>query len=544
MISSLAEITFNKAYVFYGLDTAFQGSEDSITRTIKEAIPNAQVSSNRLLRLGDWKSFLVESGLLEGPDLIFYAGNDDHIFLDRNLDVLSDCVGMAEYAVRNIGPNASVYYSHWPEIMADWRGVLLRTRSASGTFTGRLPQEAAQIMSPALLRAFIFGEARDDDSQLRRTDEIGGVAAPGVLVRPHRELFRHFDAYSHVGISVSDFPPLSIPPGYFENQIKLNFDGAAEGAGDDWTNVNVLEPDHDSVRAKGARLFLTSDNIPLHWRGRISQTSDGLDSRASRSQIEDRKKLKVVGSVLGMTEPQITDVLAAAFNSRDNLPDSTMADEPRRLWSHKEYVGDGLGTALVIILKLHPAMLEFYARFGPKYREHAAAHGLELIFLIVGVKEDHNFPSFYMPISAFGDMEPISGVYGYVFPLFRGSPGVDPILALLRRLPHESVLVVEQKVYSSAIEIDEVMEALPSLTQARESIATFDAVAADAAGEVGLGVGGYHLSRAAVAEFLDSPRYTSFSQSVLQNFGEFLVTAGLGAKVTRSKATLRFVGHT
>ena len=84
--------------------------------------------------------------------------------------------------------------------------------------------------------------------ELARTEGTGIIGLGGIkeimnlplinqtLVVPFKELFRHFDGYWHQSISNNQCPAIDIPPGFFENDIKVRYgyDDYKEG----WVNIN------------------------------------------------------------------------------------------------------------------------------------------------------------------------------------------------------------------------------------------------------------------------------------------------------------------
>ena len=454
MISSLAAFDFSRVFICFDVDEMYKDSVSDIVAHIREHFPKAFIEPRRLMRMQDWRTFINDSGMLEGREFIFHAGNDDHIFIDRDFNVFNACMQVAEFCRDTVTEFVSVGYSHWPEYMLSWDNLFLHDDRCSAVYTKCLPRESTHIVSPEVLRQFFFPTegALGDDALIRRTDNLGAVV-PGILVRPHRELFRHFDAYSHVGIPISAFPPLTIPPGYFERDIRLIFDDRSSDLWSNrdpevWTNVSVYSEAYRATDVRGAHLKCAKSGLPHHWRGRISDMVDTSDDPQTECAREDLEKLEDLASVLPVRPTEIRRLMTGAFNMAAAEAE-TVVPSPLRLWAHKLYVGSGDGTALVMVLKDGPYTRGVLPSFMKVFAGLRDRHGLELILLIVGASDIALKPSFYLTLSHFPEDEHIAAIYSYAYPTGSGGCGVDPLKLLLAELPHQNILIFEQKFYSA-----------------------------------------------------------------------------------------------
>lgn len=88
---------------------------------------------------------------------------------------------------------------------------------------------------------------------------------------PLKEICRHFDGYQHVKpiIDNNQCPAIDIPIGFFENNIKIRYgyDDYKEG----WTNINPKNECYYAYNKSGTDYKFTMDNIPLVWKGKISE---------------------------------------------------------------------------------------------------------------------------------------------------------------------------------------------------------------------------------------------------------------------------------
>ena len=104
---------------------------------------------------------------------------------------------------------------------------------------------------------------------------------------PYKELFRHFDGYFHQFISCNQCPSLDIPPGFFENDIKIRYgyDDYKEG----WVNINPKNPNYYAHDKSGIDYKFTLQDLPLVWKSRIS-TIDSNPSIDEEEMLQYRLK--------------------------------------------------------------------------------------------------------------------------------------------------------------------------------------------------------------------------------------------------------------
>jgi hypothetical protein len=125
---------------------------------------------------------------------------------------------------------------------------------------------------------------------------------------PYKELFRHFDGYWHQKISNNQCPSLDIPPGFFENNIKIRYgyDNYKEG----WVNINPKNPNYYAYNKSGTDYKFTLNDLPLTWKSKIA-TIDSNPEVNEEEMIQYRLK-----SILEMIynnqyhNPYIEDLVA------------------------------------------------------------------------------------------------------------------------------------------------------------------------------------------------------------------------------------------
>ena len=284
-LASFAVIPWSQVVIHYDLDTDYQGRRGELDSWIRTHFPEATVHHSRLERQDDWKVALRPILDHEDPLVWFYC-NHDHIFIDYELDLLLRIERRLQEMSR-VHPYVSCAFSHWPELLAfardvtsDWRiaAPLLEMHDDYSVF-GFRSNDSIQIVNKSVLRYWWY-EHDYGDAWLPRSDRLGtrctGVETPEIrCVVPHRELVRHFDGYSHKGVDIRDCPPLAIPRGFFEQNIRILYCGDEPEAG--YVTVNPLKAHYSATDPAGADMRGVLEDLPLFWRSRITETRIGRD---------------------------------------------------------------------------------------------------------------------------------------------------------------------------------------------------------------------------------------------------------------------------
>ena len=217
-----------------------------------------------------WRKSCEE--ILDDPDeIVWLAANDDHIFIDNNLDMVESAIN---WLTLDPDPNAVMYYSHWPEQMRMSRhhnGTLTEDgdfiRYDWETFDGIMMLKAGRLAK--------YWERDYGDALMFKPDYLGAYhnyrcTAP--CYAPTRELVRHYEGYSHVGTGCDNIaPPLFIPPGFFENDIKVGI--GYQVRDDSWTNFNPASEWLYNFHPNGTDYRWVEEDIPLFWKSRLGLVS-------------------------------------------------------------------------------------------------------------------------------------------------------------------------------------------------------------------------------------------------------------------------------
>lgn len=197
---------WSKAVIRCKLDKEYENKEGELKEYCENLFPDVSFYPDRVLKQRDWQE-AVQEVLDYSDDLVWFLSNDDHILLDTEL------VDEAVSLLRQEDGMASMYFSHWPEVMRWYAGnPATRRVGANFVMAKRSVTDGIQLVNKALLRAWWFGE-NYGNSDMRRSDDIM-LLTPGsqctspfeaAMYIPLKEMARHFDGYGHVGLRVPYF---------------------------------------------------------------------------------------------------------------------------------------------------------------------------------------------------------------------------------------------------------------------------------------------------------------------------------------------------
>ena len=264
-------------FVFY-IDLAeYSDRQQELEDYMYSIFPKDKLDLNwhRIDSTQKWRDLCDER--FNDPDqLLWYEGNDDHIFIDSDLETVRTA---KETLIKDPDPLAVMYYSHWPEQMRmslKLNGEL----TEDGNFIKFQwdTVDSLLLMKAGRFRKYWFETDCGDDNTYR-SDTLGwqyGYKIPGTVYTPTREIIRHYDGYSHVGEQLGTIaPPLFVPPGFFEKDMKVRI-GYPERK-DDCTNFYSAAERLYSVDPSGPEHRWCIEDMPMFWNDHISDLDVNLD---------------------------------------------------------------------------------------------------------------------------------------------------------------------------------------------------------------------------------------------------------------------------
>lgn len=270
-------------FVTIGSDLLDHG--ESVYSSIFEHFPQAEIYGYRNNTTVDWRNswHLIEKNTTNPNELVFFGGNDDHIFMDY--DTTSLKIGL-ELLQNDDDENSLIYYSHWYEQCrnAHYRSAeFIDSANWLKYYWGNF--DSLHILKLARLRSYYFDYDLKDNDKFYRHEELQPLLYPdinaipdkyGPVYVPTRRMFEHYDGYNHINwhynksdkLNVNNYiPPLTIPPGFFDSKIKIRIGYTTRY--DDCVNLNPMSKTLYSVDINGTDYRWLEKEIPLFWQDRI-----------------------------------------------------------------------------------------------------------------------------------------------------------------------------------------------------------------------------------------------------------------------------------
>lgn len=277
----------SKVFLYIEVSSEFSDRRDELENYIKELFPPEMLVLNwyRNNFKSDWLNVCEEINKVD-DDVIWHSGNDDHIFIDSSLDVLKEGIEL----IKNDNEMMSqMSFSHTPE-MIKVASYLNGELTESGNYVKIRWRNTDGIHIVKKDRFLLYWKHICEPDKLNfRPDGIcdfnNPICTDELLVSnvyvPTRELVRHFDGYGHVGKLNNISPPLFIPQGFFENNIKIKY-GFKE-RDNEYTNFNPSSEFLYAYSNNGTDYRWCLEDIPLFWRDKIKEIL---------TNPEDEKELK------------------------------------------------------------------------------------------------------------------------------------------------------------------------------------------------------------------------------------------------------------
>lgn len=262
----------------------FEGREKDMEDWLRKVLPESKLELNwfRCNNKAQWEEIRAKVNAIDDT-LIFPAGNEDHIFMDSNIDVFEE---MLELIKKDPNKEAVLMTSHWPEsIRAVHHFNGIKEGNSVRYRIGN--NDALRVMKKEFFNYYV-DQLTDPNMFVFRTEAWNSIVLPENLIYvPTKEQFRHFDGYAHVGIGADYCPPLEIPPGFFEGKIKVRY-----GFGDrdpSCVNINPLSETLYASNGWGTDYKWCPEDVPAFWNVEITRP-DGLD-HAAMQQARDTNLL-------------------------------------------------------------------------------------------------------------------------------------------------------------------------------------------------------------------------------------------------------------
>lgn len=337
----------------------------------RKHLPTAHIVNERCATAAE---YVVALSALKryGDPWIFFSPNNDHPMIG-DPEAFRPLIELAE-DIEPLYPSfmIAILFSHFTEsqntVSPDqhdwaWYGgnlttIIGETKTAQIIETSRFCCDSIRLYRMSSLLK-VFANAKQNGRCIRLEDTGFYLTQEfhELVILPRQELCRHFDGY---GLFLETTPPLFIPDGFFESDIKIRFGFADRKPG--YVNVNPYE-DY-SYRGGVADLRCLLSELPPLWRDRISSIE--IDATMEQRYRERRND--------AFRYTEITDPYSHSF---------TLTNYKRSAWkicgrAQPEFV-DALCPASVLTIPAERSLVN-----------HAPTGQAAVYFLLSGVLENDN----------------------------------------------------------------------------------------------------------------------------------------------------------
>lgn len=279
-LCSYSKIKWDKVIIRFVCED--EKETESFYNFCKNLFPNALIENTRSATAKEYFDSLSLLNNGENP-WIYMSSNNDHPYIG-DPDYLPNCIEIANNLERIYkDKELCILYSHFTESMIDnkitepqwgyfesnFKKIIYEDEKVIATVTNKLLLDSIKIYRLNYLLN-LFGKTKNK-GRLIRTEDTGfhlNYDNSLITVSPKVELCRHYDSYAHL---MKWVPPLFIPNGFFEFDIKIRYgyDNNING----WVSVN---PNKNTISSE-VDLCCFLEELPTFWTDRISVIDQNPD---------------------------------------------------------------------------------------------------------------------------------------------------------------------------------------------------------------------------------------------------------------------------
>jgi hypothetical protein len=255
------------------------GKEDMLEEYIRSIFPNDKIILHffRNNTQADWQSACTSTIFPVNDPVIMNITNDDHPFIDNGIEIMQEGIQLLSDSE---DPYVQLLYSHWPESIRmvneyDWQ--LVGKNYARGNF--RMITSIDMCRSERWEHYWFSQDLGDHTDYYRpeflehRTNMFGSGS---MMYAPLKEQVRHFDGYDHAGHCMNTAPPLEIPIGFFDKQIRIAYGYPTRRPG--FVNINPASTNLYAYDGQGADYKWALEDIPMFWHKHIAEIDINPDA--------------------------------------------------------------------------------------------------------------------------------------------------------------------------------------------------------------------------------------------------------------------------
>lgn len=206
-----------------------------IKKIAKLIFRKLEFKNKRFISQLQWIQFCKETKNFSSKDIIFYFGNDDHLYLNKDKNLLRKCLEDYEiFLKKNHNYNCSLHLSHFQENINRFTFKYQQKFSTNYLYGKNCnnPLWALDSIQLTTFQVFRYWWEKNNlkGFWLPRTDPPSRIKSNPTFIKspkflvifvPKKEIFRHADAYDHhkLGIPLKYLPAIKL-----NEKAKINID--------------------------------------------------------------------------------------------------------------------------------------------------------------------------------------------------------------------------------------------------------------------------------------------------------------------------------
>lgn len=222
-----------------------------------------------------------------------FSPNNDHPFLANPSELTNFIAAADNFLVNYPRVTARLLFSHYTESINDYsfhspqygyyadifKRLIYKDNQIIVTASNKVANDSIMLFRLGFLLD-IFYRTKNSGRVIRIEDTEFYIYpdSQSLLICPTQELCRHYDSYTHI---IEFVPPLFIPTGFFENNIRVRYGYNDYKSG--WINVNPCK----TIVGIDCDLWSLLNDLPHFWLNRVSV----LDINKKMPPLPDKASL-------------------------------------------------------------------------------------------------------------------------------------------------------------------------------------------------------------------------------------------------------------
>lgn len=271
----------------------FAGREQDMENFLRSVFPADKLDIRwfQCVNLTQWRAFQQEIEEMD-DQLIYPAGNEDHVFLDSNIEVFKRGLELVE---KDPDPMAQLMTTDFSVFIRNNLRLGIVKVSDCGNYIsfGMNNSDSMRVVKKSFI-GWMLDQVPDPGMKIIRTESWNSIIPlPRVkLYAATKEQCRNFDGYAFMHMEPTHSPPIEIPTGFFDRNIRIRY--GFTDIDRNYININPLADVEKVIDPiNGVDYRFTLQDIPAFWRPFVSEiiVADNIDHEAM-ARARDRLMLE------------------------------------------------------------------------------------------------------------------------------------------------------------------------------------------------------------------------------------------------------------